>query len=60
MVPCSGCSPLLSTLLFGVGAADGLTFVAVSLLLGGGALIACLVPAARAVGVRPAVALRNE
>jgi len=51
---------VLSSLLFGVGAADGLTFVAVGGLLAGGALVACLVPATRAVAMPPAMVLRNE
>jgi putative ABC transport system permease protein len=51
---------LMSGLLFGVGAADAFTFVAVSVLLLAVALVACFVPARRAVGVEPAVVLRNE
>jgi putative ABC transport system permease protein len=51
---------LMSGLLFGVGAADAFTFVAVSVLLLAVALVACFVPARRAVGVAPAVVLRNE
>jgi putative ABC transport system permease protein len=51
---------LMSSLLFGVGSADAFTFVAVTLLLLAVALVACLVPATRAVGVQPAAVLRNE
>ncbi len=49
-----------SDLLFGVRAADPLTFGAVGLLLGAAALIACYVPALRAARVDPMVALRTE
>jgi putative ABC transport system permease protein len=55
-----GVTQLLSSLLFGVGAADVLTFVGVGLLLAIVALIACAVPARRAVGVEPASVLRND
>jgi putative ABC transport system permease protein len=51
---------LMSSLLFGVGAANAFTFVAVSILMLAVALVACLVPAGRAIGVQPAVVLRNE
>jgi len=55
-----GATRLISALLYGVGAADVRTFGAVSLLLLGIALLACLVPAWRAVGVEPAMVLREE
>ncbi len=51
---------LLSSLLFGVSAADAPTFVAVSLFLLAVALVACFVPAVRAAGLQPAAVLRNE
>ena len=51
---------LMSSLLFGVGAADAFTFVAVAFVLLATALMACVVPATRAIGVPPATVLRNE
>lgn len=49
-----------SSLLFGVSAADPLTFMAVSLLLTGVASAACYFPARRAMNVEPIVALRQD
>jgi len=51
---------VLGTLLYGVGATDLATFAAAAVLLGSVAIVACLLPAARAGRIAPALALRNE
>ena len=49
---------MLTTLLFGIEPTDGITFVAMSMVLISVAALACLVPAKRAASVDPMIALR--
>jgi ABC-type antimicrobial peptide transport system permease subunit len=53
-------SRVLSKFLYGLSALDGLAFAGVSLLLAAMALVACWIPARRAIRVDPMVALRYE
>jgi predicted permease len=53
-------TPMLSSLLFGVPSTDALTFVVVALFLSAVGLLACCIPARRAMRVDPIVALRHE
>jgi putative ABC transport system permease protein len=53
-------SRVMSSMLYGVAQHDPLTFGVVAVVLLGVALVACLVPARRAMRVHPAVTLRGE
>ena len=55
-----GLTRLIANLLFGVEAADPLTFVAISLLLGFVAFLACYLPARRAARLDPMIALARN
>ncbi len=50
----------MTSVLFGVSAHDPATYVAVSALIVAVTLLACIIPARRAMGVQPATALRYE
>jgi len=55
-----GLTRILKGLLFEVAPTDPLTFAAVALVLVLAAVVACLLPARRAAGVDPLIALRVE
>lgn len=53
-------SQLMTGMLYGIRPTDPVTFACVAALLIGVALLACYIPARRAIGVDPLVALRHE
>lgn len=55
-----GATRLLASLLFGVKASDPVTFAAVALMVSIVAVVASMVPARRAAGIAPSVALRHQ
>jgi putative ABC transport system permease protein len=60
LVGAFGLTRLIASLLFGVRAADPLTFVAISLVLAFVALLACYLPARRAAKLNPVTALAQN
>ncbi len=60
LISSMGLARFMTGLLYGVGATDPVTFLAVAMLLGLVALAACCIPALRAAKVDPMVALRYE
>ena len=55
-----GLTRFIENMLFGVTPTDPLTFVAIVILLAVVALLACLIPAQRAMRVNPIVVLRQQ
>lgn len=55
-----GVTRLMQSLLYGIAPGDPLTFVVLTGLLSGGALLACYIPATRAARINPMSALHYE
>ncbi len=55
-----GVTRFLSSLLFGIGTTDPVAFTSVPVVLALAAILACMVPAMRAVAVEPMISLRSE